>query len=121
MTLFEDLREEVDIENGRSPFFYRRAFRRLTKRYMAQPNLFIRDERKDNNEAEMEGTGSKSTMTPAHAWYETIMVLTGGTFKDIEYVVNRPFREAFNFLAWKKTKMLEEQMELNKMKQKMNK
>ena len=52
MTLFEDLREEVDIENGRSPFFYRRAFRRLTKRYMAQPDLFIRDERKDNNEAE---------------------------------------------------------------------
>ena len=52
MTLFEDLREEVDMEEGRSPFFYRRAFRRLTKRYASQPDLFVREERKDDSEDE---------------------------------------------------------------------
>ena len=73
----------------------------------------------DHNQIDEGAPERKSTMTPAHAWYEAVMVLCGGTFRDIDYVVNRPFREAFNFLAWKKTKMLEEQMELNKMKQKM--
>ena len=84
--------------------------------YRAYTALF---DYKDYNQGEMDAPEGKSTMTPAHAWYEAIMVLCGGNFRDIEYVVNRPFREAFNFLAWKKTKMLEEQMELNKMKQKM--
>lgn len=51
-TLFEQLREEVDLESGRSPFFYRRAFRRLTRRYMSRPDLFIRDERIDNSQDE---------------------------------------------------------------------
>lgn len=53
-TLFEDLRQEVDLEEGRSPFFYRRAFRRLTRRYMTKPELFIRDERRDNTEEDYE-------------------------------------------------------------------
>lgn len=83
--------------------------------YRAYTALF---DYKDNNEGEDDALG-KSKMTPAHAWYETIMVLAGGNFRDIEYSVNRPFKEAFNYLAWKKTKMLEEQMEMNKMKQKM--
>ena len=73
---------------------------------------------KDINQEE-EVTPGKSTMTPAHAWYETVMILAGGNFRDIQYSVNRPFREALNYLAWKKTKMLEEEMEMNKMKQKM--
>jgi len=49
-TLFEDLREEVNLEEGRSPFFYRKAFRRLTRKYMTKPELFVRDERRDNAE-----------------------------------------------------------------------
>jgi len=73
---------------------------------------------KDINEGEDLSLGNKS-MTPAHAWYETIMVLCSGNFRDLEYAIQRPFKEAFNYLAWKKTKMLEEQMELNKQKQKM--
>ena len=84
--------------------------------YRAYTTLF---DYKDNNDGEEGAPERKSTMTPAHAWYETIMVLASGNFRDIEYSVNRPFREAFNYLAWKKTKMLEEQMEMNKMKQKM--
>ena len=46
-TLFEDLRQEVDVEPGRSPFFYRKAFRRLSKRYAADPQRLIRDEMRD--------------------------------------------------------------------------
>ena len=73
----------------------------------------------DNNQ-EVDNTPGNSSMTPAHAWYETLMVLCDGKFRNIQSAVERPFREAFNFLAWKKTKMLEEQMELTKAKQKMN-
>ena len=47
-TLFEDLRQEVDVEPGRSPFFYRKAFRRLSKRYAADPQRLIRDEMRDS-------------------------------------------------------------------------
>ena len=86
--------------------------------YRAYTALF---DYKDYNQAEESDPDKKSSMTPAHAWYEAIMVLCGGNYRDIEYVVNRPFREAFNFLAWKKTKMLEEQMEMNRQKQKLNK
>jgi hypothetical protein len=64
------------------------------------------------------GERDNTTMSPAHAWYETVMVLSDGKFENIEYAVSRPFREAFNFLAWKKTKMLEERMEIMKMKRK---
>jgi hypothetical protein len=51
-TLFEQLREEVEIEPGRSPFFYRRAFRRMTQKYLTQPNRFIREERLDAKDPE---------------------------------------------------------------------
>lgn len=53
-TLFEELREEVDIEPGRSPFFYRRAFRRMTQKYMTKPDRFIREERLDAGDSEDE-------------------------------------------------------------------
>jgi len=53
-TLFEELKEEVDIEKGRSPFFYRRAFRRLTRKYLSNPKKMILDERADNAEDEEE-------------------------------------------------------------------
>jgi|TARA_B100000925_G_scaffold280611_1_gene251484 hypothetical protein len=46
-TVFEELRELVDLEAGKSPFFYRRAFRSLTRSYMRRPNKFIIDERAD--------------------------------------------------------------------------
>jgi hypothetical protein len=54
-TLFEEIREEVEIENGGvSPFFYRRAFKRLSERYASQPDKFITDERSDNTGKEEE-------------------------------------------------------------------
>jgi hypothetical protein len=49
-TLFEELREQVDLENGRSPFFYRRAFRRLTRKYLSTPGKFILDEKMDSSD-----------------------------------------------------------------------
>lgn len=51
-TLFEELKEEVEIEDGKSPFFYRRAFRRLTRKYLTNPKKFIFDERADSVEEE---------------------------------------------------------------------
>lgn len=53
-TLFEELKEEVDMEEGRSPFFYRRAFKRLTRKYLSNPKKMILDERADNAEDEEE-------------------------------------------------------------------
>jgi len=51
-TLFEDLREEVKYEEGRSPFFYRRAFKRLTQKYISRENKLILEERLDSTEDE---------------------------------------------------------------------
>lgn len=49
-TIFEDLKEEVGYESGRSPFFYRRAFRRLTQKYLNIPEKFIFDEKIDSKD-----------------------------------------------------------------------
>ena len=49
-TIFEELKEEVEIEEGRSPFFYRRAFRRLVAKYLSNPKKFILDERGDSTD-----------------------------------------------------------------------
>tara|TARA_Y100000287_G_scaffold185997_1_gene191173 strand:- start:515 stop:1141 length:627 start_codon:yes stop_codon:yes gene_type:complete len=49
-TVFEELRERVDLEAGKSPFFYRKAFRGLTNSYMRRPGKFIMDERADKND-----------------------------------------------------------------------
>jgi hypothetical protein len=53
-TLFEELKEEVEVEEGRSPFFYRRAFRRLTRQYLNNPKKFILDERRDSAQEDPE-------------------------------------------------------------------
>ena len=88
-----------------------------TSVYRAYTKLF---DYNDNNQEEEESP-EHSRMTPAHAWYETLMVLCDGKFENIESAVQQPFRSAFNFLAWKKTKMAEERMEMERAKQKMNK
>lgn len=50
-TLFEEIKEEVDMEGaGKSPFFYRRAFKRLSDKYINDPNKFIMDEQKDSSD-----------------------------------------------------------------------
>jgi len=74
----------------------------------------------DYNEDAESAPGDKQ-LSPAHAWYETIMILCDGRFKDIQYIVSRPFREAFNYLAWKKTKTAEEKMQLQKLEMKYKK
>lgn len=53
-TLFEEIKEELDLEAGDSPFFYRRALKRLVQKYQQQPTRFIREERQDNSDAEEE-------------------------------------------------------------------
>jgi len=74
----------------------------------------------DYNE-EMEGETRETGMSPAYAWYETVMVLCDGKFNNISAAVVRPFREAFNYLSWKKTKVNEEKMAMVELQNKYKK
>ena len=47
MTLFSEIEEQFSDKDGRSPFFYRRAFRGLVTSYKNNPRKFISDEKKD--------------------------------------------------------------------------
>ena len=47
MTLFSEIEEQFGDKDGRSPFFYRRAFRGLVTSYKNNPRKFISDEKKD--------------------------------------------------------------------------
>lgn len=50
-TLFEEINEEVDSEGkGKSPFFYRRAFQRLSEKYKNDPKKIILDEQSDKGD-----------------------------------------------------------------------
>lgn len=49
-------------------------------------------------------------------WYEAILVLAEHKFLDIQHVVERPYKEALNFLTWKKNQIAKQQLE--KLKQK---
>jgi len=84
--------------------------------YKAYAELF--DYREDE---EAKPDPDETPQSPAHAWYETVMVLCDGQFKDIQYVVGRPYREAFNYLAWKKTKVAAEKMAMLALQNKYNK
>lgn len=66
-----------------------------------------------------EGTTEGPKDDPAYAWFDMLMALADEKFLNIHKVVDRPFREALNFLAWKKDqdKKLEiEQKKLQMMK-----
>ena len=47
MTLFQEINEQMSVEDGKSPFFYRRAFRSLVTTYKNNPRKFIMDEKND--------------------------------------------------------------------------
>ena len=47
MTLFSEIDNQFSEKDGRSPFFYRRAFRGLVTSYKNNPRKFISDEKKD--------------------------------------------------------------------------
>lgn len=51
-------------------------------------------------------------------WYEGILVLAEGQFLNIHKVVQRPMREALNFLTWKKAQAQKQKMEEVKRKYK---
>ena len=52
MTLFSEIEEQFSDKDGRSPFFYRRAFRGLVTSYANNPRKFITDEKKDREGAD---------------------------------------------------------------------
>ena len=47
MTLFSEIQDQFSDKDGKSPFFYRRAFRGLVTSYKNNPRKFITDEKKD--------------------------------------------------------------------------
>lgn len=54
----------------------------------------------------------ESTINIIDVWYDAIMVLANEDFTNIDMVTDKPFRQALNYLAWKKDqqKKAEEQM-----------
>ncbi len=59
--------------------------------------------------------GTRTTLSQLHKmWYDIILVLADHKFLNIEPVVNRPWREALNWLTWKKQKVAEEKLEILK-------
>ena len=44
-------------------------------------------------------------------WYNAILVLAEQKFLNIQHVVERPYKEALNFLTWKKNEMSKAQLE----------
>lgn len=49
-------------------------------------------------------------------WYEAVLVLANHQFLNIATVVERPYKEALNFLTWKKNEIAKQQLEQVKRK-----
>ena len=49
-------------------------------------------------------------------WFEAITILANGDFLKMHQVVERPYREALNFLTWRKAQIQKEQLEILKRK-----
>lgn len=47
-------------------------------------------------------------------WYDAIMVLANEDFRSIDDVVEKPFRQALNYLAWRKDQVKKREAELKK-------
>lgn len=81
--------------------------RRLYKQY---PTLFSGG---GDEEFEREVTQNKTPIT--QIWYDIIMMLGDGKFLNISKVTERPSIEAFNWLAWKKKQMIDQQQKAKKL------
>jgi len=62
------------------------------------------------------GDGESQKANVALIWYDAIMTLANEEFINIERVIGRPYKEALNYLTWKKAKIAKEKMELLKRK-----
>lgn len=49
-------------------------------------------------------------------WYEAVLALAEHQFLNIQHVVERPYKEALNFLTWKKNEVAKQQLEQVKRK-----
>jgi len=54
-------------------------------------------------------------------WYQTCLVLADYEFLKIHKVVQRPYKEALNFLTWKKSEVQKQKLEMLKQKNKLRK
>ena len=66
---------------------------------------------------EIEGKDAEATKPNIQLmWWESIMALADGDFMKIHQVVERPYREALNYLTWKKAQVQKEKLEILKRK-----
>jgi hypothetical protein len=49
-------------------------------------------------------------------WYQAVLALAGEDFLKIHQVVERPYREALNYLTWKKAQVAKQKLEILKQK-----
>jgi hypothetical protein len=50
------------------------------------------------------------------AWYETIQLVTDGNLQMSDWVVDQPYKKVLNWLTWKKNKIEQQMLDLNKRK-----
>lgn len=70
-------------------------------------------------EIDIEDEGQNENANPQRVqlmWYEAVLILAEGQFLNISKVVERPVREALNFLTWKKNQIAKQKLEQVKQK-----
>lgn len=68
----------------------------------------------DMKDSDSEDT--ENTSDPAYMWYDMLMMLADEKFLNINDATERPVYEALNYLAWRKDKAKQEELERKKMK-----
>lgn len=77
------------------------------------------DEFFEIGDGEVNGDSEPSSVNIGYMWYEAIMVLADDDFLKIHEVVERPYKEALNYLTWKKSKVEKQKLEILKQKNKL--
>lgn len=99
----------LDTETGHMPLkdvwsYFQQYMQWRSNVYKDYKNLFGTDKQPDE-EAQQQDI--------VRLWWDAVMVLSDGKFKDIDNVIEKPVRQAMNYLAWKKeqNEKLERDME----------
>ena len=107
-TLYDCNRKEV------LKWSYEDAFAALQTWYVYRKNL-LEDYEALFEQGDDEDGGYSPKVDPAHNWFDMLMVLAEEQFLNIHKVVERPVKEALNFLAWKKDQAKKAELEQKKL------
>lgn len=93
---------------------YETAFAALQTWYVTRKNLLESyEDLFETSEVEEDSRAIK--VDPANNWYDILMVLANENFLDIHKVVDRPVKEALNFLVYKKDQAKKAELEQKKL------